>query len=136
MPQLINTAQGDAMFGDVPMYDTSTVTVEIPSIKVDKKADMDVWRGDELTYTITVTNLDEAITATNVVVTDTIDPALAKLILDSVMIDGTPLDINNNDFTYDEATGELVIPSPTGTYTIPGIPPGQSRVITFRVTKA
>lgn len=129
MSQLINLARADAAFEGVPMYDTSTVTVDIPSIKVDKQANMPVWHGDELTYTVMITNLDTAIAATDVSFKDTIDPALAALILDSVSVNGDPLVIGV-DFTYDETTGELEISSMEDI-----APKGQSKV-TFRVKKA
>jgi|GEM_PF-5249266 len=129
MPQLTNLARTDATFNDVTIYDISTVIVEIPSIKVETSADMDIWYGDVLTYAVMVTNLDEAIEATSVVFTDTIDPSLATLITDSVYVDGRNLVIDV-DYTYNATTGELQITP------MPNIAPKGHSEISFRVKKA
>lgn len=129
MPQLINLARTNARFGTVDTFDTSTVTVEIPSIKVDKEADMTIWRGDVLTYTITITNIDGTIPATNIVFQDTIDPALAELIVDSVYVNNVQLTMGVG-FTYNTTTGALEITA------MPDIPAGESYEVIFRVTKA
>ncbi|WP_099469839.1 isopeptide-forming domain-containing fimbrial protein [Konateibacter massiliensis] len=129
MPLLTNVGRAEAMFGAELMFDTSTAEVEIPSIKVDKVADMTVWHGDVLSYTVTVTNLDAVVIAEDVVFTDTIDPTLAKLDVDSVYVDGVQLTLGT-DFTYNTTTGELEITA------MPDIPVGDSYDVTFRVTKA
>lgn len=129
MPQLTNLARTDAKFNDVTTYDISTITVEVPSIKVEKSANMDIWYGDVLTYTVTITNLDESTEAKSIVFTDTIDPSLATLITNSVYVNGKQLVIDV-DFTYNATTGKLEITNMSNI-----APKGQTEV-TFQVNKA
>lgn len=128
MPQLINTARGDATYGALQLFDTSRVSVEIPSLRVYKSADMERWIGDELTYIIIIKNIEETggQTATAVKLTDNIDLKYATLVDGSVEVNGTPLDPSK--YTFDTVTGLLTIP-------LNELAPQEEVDISFRVEK-
>ena len=130
MPKLINNAEVLAVFDGTPVTDRSTAEVEIPGIQIDKTANMYIWVGDVLTYTIRIKNIDEDANAAQIVFTDTIAVDFAKLVLSSVTVDGIPITVGAG-FTYDSATGRLRITA------IDDIPAGSGevRTITFQVAK-
>ena len=130
MPKLINIAEVLAVFDRTPVTDRSTVEVEIPGIQIDKTANMHIWAGDVLTYTIRIKNLNKDVTATQIVLMDTIAVDFAKLVLTSITVDCIPITAGAG-FTYDSCTGRLRITA------IDDIPAGSGevRIITFQVAK-
>lgn len=116
-----NTAIADAS-NTTPVQDIATVTVQCPSLRIVKEADASrVSAGDEIGYTITVTN-DGPGTAFGVVMTDTL-PTNAGL---SWRVEGTPVGWTCNPITAgvltcggpnfnlgDDASASVHIVSPT-----------------------
>lgn len=94
-----------------------TTTIHVPNVTMVKEANVtDVEAGDEITYTIILTNSGN-IDATDITFTDPLDPQLT-FVTGSVTIDGTTKP------GYDPNTG----------FTIPTIVPNATTTITFKAT--
>lgn len=128
MRQLTNEAEVSGSYDGVDVYDTTELSVELSAITIKKEADKKIWVNGNLTYTITVNNIDEStpgIPATGVVVTDFIDPKIAKLVDGTVQINGTPA-VSPTQYTYDPITGLLTV-------MLEDMPAGSKHIITFQV---
>lgn len=122
--ELNNTVTAVGNYNDVPTSITSAVSVVtmIDGLTITKSSDKQNWASGNLTYTITITNGAENAFETPTI-TDTLDPALIKLVADSVEVDGTKAEYN-----YSDTTGELSVVLGT-------IEVGAKSVITFQVQK-
>lgn len=122
--KLSNIANVTGTYDSVPTTLTSeaVITEMITGLTIVKVADKQNWASGNLTYTITITNGAENAFETPTI-TDTLDPALIKLVADSVEVDGTKAEYN-----YSDTTGELSVVLGT-------IEVGAKSVITFQVQK-
>lgn len=128
MAQLINKAEAIGTYQGIPVDKNTELIVELTALDITKTADKMIWVDGELTYTIVVTNIDKTTPGTPVLtveVTDIIDPTIAKLVANSVTIDGNPA-IEPTDYTYEPTTGLLTVK-------LGEILAGRFRTITFRV---
>ena len=105
---------------------TASEDTELIDMAITKTANKQVWAGGELAYTVAVTNNETALPLTNLVMTDTLDPAVISLVPNSVTINGTAAPAAS--VTYVEATGLLTV-------TVPDIAVGATTNVIFRVTK-
>ena len=94
----------------------------IAGLTIVKVADKQNLASGNLLYTITITNSAEN-AFENPEITDILDPALIKLVENSVEVDGKAA-----QYTYDDTTGELKI-------TLDTIEKDASSIITFQVQK-
>lgn len=122
--KLSNIANVTGNYDSIPTTLTSeaVITEMITGLTIVKVADKQNWASGNLTYTITITNGAEN-AFENPVITDILDPALIKLVEDSVEVDGKKV-----QYTYNDVTGELSI-------TLETIEKEASAVITFQVQK-
>jgi uncharacterized repeat protein (TIGR01451 family) len=122
--KLSNIANVTGNYDSIPTTLTSeaVITEMIAGLTIVKVADKQNWASGNLTYTITITNGAEN-AFENPVITDILDPALIKLVEDSVEVDGKKV-----QYTYNDVTGELSI-------TLETIEKEASAVITFQVQK-
>ena len=122
--KLSNIADVTGTYDSVPTTLTSeaVITEMIAGLTIVKTADKQNWASGNLTYTITITNGAENPFETPTI-TDTLDPALIKLVENSVQVNG-----NTVNYEYDEATGLLKIVLET-------IATEANSVITFQVQK-
>ena len=101
----------------------AVITEMISGLTILKTADKKNWASGNLMYTITITNGAENPFETPTI-KDTLDPALIKLVENSVEVNGEKAEYN-----YDPETGELSVVLET-------IAVGANSVITFQVQKA
>lgn len=122
--KLSNIANVTGNYDSIPTTLTSeaVITEMIAGLTIVKVSDKQNWASGNLTYTITITNGAEN-AFENPVITDILDPALIKLVEDSVEVDGKKV-----QYTYNDVTGELSI-------TLETIEKEASAVITFQVQK-
>ena len=122
--KLSNIASAVGTYDSIPTTITSeaVITEIITGLTIVKTADKQNWASGNLTYTITITNGAES-AFEKPIVTDTLDPALIKLVDNTVQVDG-----NTVQYTYDSETGALSIQLET-------IAAEASSVITFQVQK-
>ena len=122
--KLSNIANVTGTYDAIPTTLTSeaVITEMIAGLTIMKTADKQNWASGNLTYTITITNGAEKAFETPTI-KDILDPALIKLVENSVEVDG-----NTAQYEYSEDTGELTIVLGT-------IEKEASSVITFQVQK-
>jgi len=86
------------------MTTEAVVTYLVDDLDITKTASRTSWATGLLTYTITINNqsLNPYVAP---IVTDTVDPALATLVLGSVRING----VVTTDYTFDVPTGILTV---------------------------
>lgn len=112
MAQLINDATLNAELDGTDIEAKSLVTVELEDVWFNKKADKTTWTDGYLTYTIEVKNNGEATTVppgeplTNVVFTDTIPPAIARVIESTIAVDPAAKEISHS---YNSTSGLLTV---------------------------
>lgn len=122
--KLSNIANVTGNYDSIPTTLTSeaVITDLISGLTIVKVADKQNWASGNSTYTITITNGAEN-DFENPTITDVLDPALIKLVTDSVEVDG-----NKVQYTYDDTTGKLSI-------TLDTIAKDASSIVTFQVQK-
>ena len=104
--KLSNIANVTGTYDSIPTTLTSeaVITDMIAGLTIVKVADKQNLASGNLLYTITITNSAEN-AFENPEITDILDPALIKLVENSVEVDGKAA-----QYTYDDTTGELKIP--------------------------
>lgn len=106
---LINTASSLGTYNGISteMTTEAVVTQLIDDLSITKEASRDSWITGNMTYTITLVN-DTEEPYEDVVVTDTINPALATLVDGTVKIDGVVVS-SPGDYTFDVPSGLLTV---------------------------
>jgi len=106
---LINTASSLGTYNGISTEMTTEVVVTqlIDDLSITKEASRDSWITGNMTYTITLVN-DTEEPYEDVVVTDTINPALATLVDGTVKIDGVVVS-SPGDYTFDVPSGLLTV---------------------------
>lgn len=128
MNELINTATSIGDFnGLLTEMTTEAVVVKlVDDLFITKSADRVSWASGYLTYTIEIDN-QSLVEYETPVVTDIIDPTIAKLVAGTVMIDGTPA-VEGTDYTYVAATGLLTV-------NLTDVDPASKATIVFQVER-
>lgn len=109
------------------MTSNSVSTQLIDDLSITKTADREAWVNGDLTYTITIENQSTTTPYVSPTVTDTIDPALATLVANSVTINGQPA-TSPDDYTFDAGTGLLTV-------FLDDVNPETSTIIVFKVSR-
>lgn len=127
--ELINVASSLGTYDGLSteMTSNSVNTQLIDDLSITKTADREAWVNGDLTYTITIENQSTTTPYVSPTVTDTIDPALATLVANSVTINGQPA-TSPDDYTFDAGTGLLTV-------FLDDVNPETSTIIVFKVSK-
>lgn len=122
--KLSNIANVTGNYDAIPTTLTSeaVITEMISGLTIVKTADKQNWASGYLTYTVTISNSAENPFETPTF-SDTLDPALIKLVDNSVKVNGT-----DAQYEYDSTTGLLTV-------TLETIAKDESSVVTFQVQK-
>ena len=122
--KLTNIADVTGTYDSIPTTLTSEaiITDLISGLTIIKTADKQNWATGNLTYTVTITNTAEN-SFENPTFTDILDPALIKLVDNTIEVNGS-----TTEYTYDPVTGKLSIKLET-------IATEGSSTITFQVQK-
>ena len=122
--KLTNVADVTGTYDSIPTTLTSEaiITDLISGLTIIKTADKQNWASGNLTYTITITNAAEN-AFEKPTFTDILDPALIKLVENTVEVNGS-----TTEYTYDPTTGKLSVELET-------IATEGSTTITFQVQK-
>lgn len=127
--ELINVASSLGTYDGLSteMTSNSVNTQLIDDLSITKTADREAWVNGDLTYTITIENQSTTTPYVSPTVTDTIDPALATLVANSVTINGQPA-TSPDDYTFDAGTGLLTV-------FLDDVNPETSTIIVFKVSR-
>lgn len=127
--ELINVASSLGTYDGLSteMTSNSVSTQLIDDLSITKTADREAWVNGDLTYTITIENQSTTTPYVSPTVTDTIDPALATLVANSVTINGQPA-TSPDDYTFDAGTGLLTV-------FLDDVNPETSTIIVFKVSR-
>ena len=122
--KLTNVADVTGTYDSIPTTLTSEaiITDLISGLTIIKTADKQNWATGNLTYTVTITNAAEN-AFEKPTFTDILDPALIKLVENTVEVNGS-----TTEYTYDPTTGKLSVELET-------IATEGSSTITFQVQK-
>ena len=122
--KLTNVADVTGTYDSIPTTLTSEaiITDLISGLTIIKTADKQNWATGNLTYTVTITNAAEN-AFEKPTFTDILDPALIKLVENTVEVNGS-----TTEYTYDPTTGKLSVELET-------IATEGSTTITFQVQK-
>ena len=122
--KLTNIANVTGTYDSIPTTLTSEaiITDLISGLTIIKTADKQNWATGNLTYTVTITNAAEN-AFEKPTFTDILDPALIKLVENTVEVNGF-----TTEYTYDPTTGKLSVELET-------IATEGSTTITFQVQK-
>lgn len=122
--KLTNVADVTGTYDSIPTTLTSKaiITDLISGLTIVKTADKQNWATGNLTYTVTITNAAEN-AFEKPTFTDILDPALIKLVENTVEVNGS-----TTEYTYDPTTGKLSVELET-------IATEGSTTITFQVQK-
>lgn len=122
--KLTNVANVTGTYDSIPttLVSEAIITDLISGLTIVKTADKQNWASGNLTYTVKITNAAEN-AFEKPTFTDILDPALIKLVDNSVKVNDT-----TTTYNYDSTTGELSIELET-------IPTEGSSTITFQVQK-
>lgn len=122
--KLTNVADVTGTYDSIPTTLTSEaiITDLISGLTIVKTADKQNWATGNLTYTVTITNAAEN-AFEKPTFTDILDPALIKLVENTVEVNGS-----RTEYTYDPTTGKLSVELET-------IATEGSTTITFQVQK-
>lgn len=122
--KLTNVADVTGTYDSIPTTLTSEaiITDLISGLTIVKTADKQNWATGNLTYTVTITNAAEN-AFEKPTFTDILDPALIKLVENTVEVNGS-----TTEYTYDPTTGKLSVELET-------IATEGSTTITFQVQK-
>lgn len=122
--KLTNVADVTGTYDSIPTTLTSEaiITDLISGLTIVKTADKQNWATGNLTYTVTITNAAEN-AFEKPTFTDILDPALIKLVENTVEVNGA-----TTEYTYDPTTGKLSVELET-------IATEGSTTITFQVQK-
>ena len=125
--ELSNLASALGNYNSIPTSITSdaVLVTMVSGLTITKSADKTIWADGTLTYTIKIDNQSSETYAAPVV-TDILNGTLVNFVDGSVTIDGVKA--TESEYSYEEGTNTLKV-------TLADIAAGESKTITFQVTK-